>query len=192
MGVKGVRAIRCPHLCCQLMPGHCKGSLVSVPNLLGRCCRCPAGKRNWQKGQKAGKKEKTEEVNCARVLVRVSTDSRLHPLASSPLGGYRLTAIRLNLFHHKRLNKEVHSSGAATAADHPSLVPFRRLLLSDTVHHLRSSIWISFFSKAESPKLRDSDASYCSLDFFAIQLYRFALINRRQSVEPMTKFKGSN
>ena len=21
-GVKGVRAIRCPHLCCQLMPGH--------------------------------------------------------------------------------------------------------------------------------------------------------------------------
>lgn len=162
------------------MPGHCEGSLVSVPNLLGRCCRCPAGKRNWQKGQKTGKKQGRQKKSTARgYWCEFPRIPGLHPLASSPLGGYRLTAIRLNLFHHKRLNKEVHSSGAATAADHPSLVPFRRLPLSDTVHHLRSSIWISFFSKAKSPKLRDSDASYCSLDFFAIQLYRFALINHR-------------
>lgn len=55
------------------------------------------------------------------------------------LGGYRLTAIRLNLFHHKRLNKEVHSSGPATAAQ-PSLASFRSVgcpyrTLSTTYDH---------------------------------------------------------
>jgi hypothetical protein len=42
-----------------------------------------------------------------------------------PRCGYRLTAIRLNLFHHKRLNKEVHSSGPAAAGPRLPPVPFR-------------------------------------------------------------------
>lgn len=117
-------------------------------------------KRRGQKGQKIGKKQgRRKKSTAGGYWCEFSTDSGHSPPCLFTLGGYRLTAIRLNLFHHKRLNKEVHSSGPATAADLPRLVPFRRLPLSDTVHHLRSSIWISFFSKAESPKLRDSNAA---------------------------------
>lgn len=138
------------------MPGHCEGSLVSVPNLLGRCC--PGAPRKKGAGRKDGlvksEREDRRSRPRARVLVRVATDSGFtHPHCLLTLAGYRLTAIRLNLFHHKRLNKEVHSSGPATVP-RPSLASFRsrRLPLSGTVHHLRSSIWISFFSKAKSPK----------------------------------------
>lgn len=107
----------------------------------------------------------------AQVLVRVSTDSSLHPLALFTLGGYRLTTIRLNLFHHKRLNKEVHSSRPAAAMD-LSLASFHSdgcsyRTLSTTYDHPSGS---PSFLKRKARK-RDSDSGYCSLDFFAIQLY---------------------
>lgn len=152
--VKGVRAIRCPHLCCQLMPGHCEGSSRKRTESPRKVLPCRARKRSGQKGQKTGKKQGRPRKSTADgYWCEFSTDSGRPPPCLFTLGGYRLTAIRLNLFHHKRLNKEVHSSGPATAAVLPRLVSFRRLPLSDTVHHLRSSIWISFFSKAKSPKL---------------------------------------
>lgn len=67
-GVKGVRAIRCPHLCCQLMPGHCEGSLVSVPNLLGRCCLGSVLREKGaeQKGRAACKKQGRQKKPAAR------------------------------------------------------------------------------------------------------------------------------
>lgn len=69
------------------------------------------GEGRWTRGTKVRKPARISEKRLSRI-----------PLASTAapfdtLGGYRLTAIRLNLFHHKRLNKEVHSSGAATPSD---------------------------------------------------------------------------
>lgn len=144
------------------MPDHCEGSSRKRTESPRKVLPCGARKRRGQKGQEIGKKQgrrKKSTMDGYWCELSSPSDSGRPPPCLFTLGGYRLTAIRLNLFHHKRLNKEVHSSGPATVADLPRLVSFRRLPLSDTVHHLRSSIWISFFSKAESPKLRDSDAA---------------------------------
>lgn len=128
-----------------------------------------AKRTGWQK---AGK---TEEVKRARgwVLVRVSTDSGFSPPSPvhPPLGGYRLTAIRLNLFHHKRLNKEVHSSGPAPAA-RSALASFRSVgcpyrTLSTTYDHPSRS---PPFLKRKVRGCEIATRGYCSLDFFAIQL----------------------
>lgn len=108
------------------MPGHCEGSLVSS-------CRISS------EGVAGGRKERAKRLDSVKSKREDSKEStargywcELPRIPASPppgcrlftLGGYRLTAIRLNLFHHKRLNKEVHSLGPATAL-RSSLAPFR-------------------------------------------------------------------
>lgn len=103
------------------------------------------------------------------------------------LGGYRLTAIRLNLFHHKRLNKEVHSSGAATPSGYTAVRETRPtcpLPLSASVHHLRPSIWIASFPRAESSDERDSTThAIVPQDFSAIQ--PVCLLQRKIESSPL-------
>jgi len=57
VGVKGVRAIRCPHLCCQLMPDHCEGSSRKRTESPRKVLPCGARRRRGQKGQEIGKKQ---------------------------------------------------------------------------------------------------------------------------------------
>lgn len=69
-------------------------------------------KRKEEKGEgwRKGRTTSTARISERRVSrIPLSPPSPRIPL----VGGYRVTAIRLNLFHHKRLNKEVHSSARA-------------------------------------------------------------------------------
>lgn len=129
-------------------------------------------KRKEEKEEKDGWRPRAATARISER--RVSRIPLSPPPYPPPVGGYRLTAIRLNLFHHKRLNKEVHSSARAAK---PPLVTREirptcaRLPLSASVHHLRSSIWISSFP-VESFDERDSSPPIRAIvphDFFAIQ-----------------------
>lgn len=145
--------------------------------------------------------ETTNEVRSYLVLVRSfhgfhwpAPRALLDVGLVDTLGGYRLTAIRLNLFHHKRLNKEVHSSGVATPSGYTAVRETRPscpLPLSASVHHLRPSIWIASFPKAESSDERDSTThAIVPQDFSAIQ--PACLLQRKIESSPLWCYAESD
>lgn len=153
------------------MFGHCEGSLVSVaiPRLWEGVATVERGAERKRVKRKEGKDE--GEGRAARISERRVSRIPLSPPSSLtyPMvgGGYRLTAIRLNLFHHKRLNKEVHSSARAnhppSGENRPARYPYRPL---STTHDHPSG---SLPSLVESFDERDSSFPIVPPDFFAIQ-----------------------
>ena len=103
------------------------------------------------------------------------------------LGGYRLTAIRLNLFHHKRLNKEVHSSGAENPLrshrrpvpnpSGPAHYPYRTL--STTYDHPSGSLPLSELKAPTNVIVRP------------VSLFRWIFSRYRQSVSLQREIESS-
>lgn len=141
--------------------------------------------RGTEEGEKKRRRRRRREKDgwrpraaAARISERrVSRIPLSPPPYPPPVGGYRLTAIRLNLFHHKRLNKEVHSSARAAK---PPLVtreirptyPYRPL--STTYDHPSGSL---------PSRLKASTSVIVLLQFVPL----FRTIFSRYSHSPLTR-----
>lgn len=123
-------------------------------------------KRVKRKEEKGEGWRKGRTTSTARISERrVSRIPLSPPFPRIPLvGGYRVTAIRLNLFHHKRLNKEVHSSARANP-------PLKKTDLPATLIGLRPPLTIIHldlflpWSRA-STNVMVLFPSHCSAGFF--------------------------